>query len=189
VKPGATFGLPDRSREVAAKVEGLVWFNVKKNSRLPMTVNTDDGVLTRVLGTCFAVDARPGRKTKVTLASGKVRVVKGPESVQLRPNQQVVFNNGRLQVSPVHDKTGLLAWSGEPHLFRFDSTNLEQAVTQIADYYGMTVDNPDHITGIPITGSYQATKNPEDVLQLIQKAESGAAYLRIVAGKIVISRF
>ena len=187
IKPGAAFGLPGRDLQVAARVEGLVWFSVQKNCQKQMMVKTTDGVLTRVLGTCFAVDARKGRKTSVTLAYGAVRVIKGRDSARLRPNQQAVLINGRLKVDSLHDKTGLLAWSGVSHVFRFDSTSLETAVTEIGNFYGLTVENPDHIKGIPISGPYPATKNPEELIQQIQKVESGAAYLRISAGKIIIS--
>ena len=82
------FGKGDRN----VYLEGEAFFTVRSNTNLPFTVVTRKAATT-VLGTAFKVRCY-GEDAQVMLASGKVRVEADAATMELKPGEEAVVDNG-----------------------------------------------------------------------------------------------
>ena len=82
------------------ELAGEAYFQVARDEKRPFFVKTR-GLQTRVLGTEFNVQAYLPDKENVTLVSGQVavRVPKNSKEVLLKPNENVRYDQGNLNVS------------------------------------------------------------------------------------------
>jgi ferric-dicitrate binding protein FerR (iron transport regulator) len=102
---GSTLSYPDKFETASRTVmlTGEAFFEVKKNSKRPFYVKTQD-VTIRVLGTKFNVKSYPDENTsETTLVSGSVEIMKNnsvqieegkkniTEHIFLKPNQKAIF--------------------------------------------------------------------------------------------------
>lgn len=74
-------------------VEGEAYFKVAEEKDRPFVVSVQD-LETEVLGTTFYVSAYPGASTRITLASGSVRISNLQDTVILAPQDQLVAEDG-----------------------------------------------------------------------------------------------
>lgn len=74
-----------------------------------------------------------------------------------------------------------------PAGFHFNDTRLEQALAQVAEWYGLKVSNPEGWKGVAITGELPRPSRPEGVLDILQLLEQGQVQLRLEQNTIVVS--
>lgn len=132
-------------KERNVSITGEVYFEVAKNANMPFKVKAEEQTI-EVLGTHFNVNAYGNEHTvNTTLAEGKVLVTEKNKTITLQPGQQVQNDkagNLRLVHNPDIDET--LAW--KDGLFRFNGTDIETIMRQVARWYGVEVIYKDKIT-------------------------------------------
>lgn len=132
-------------KERSVSVTGEVYFEVARNNAIPFRVKTGDQLI-EVLGTHFNVNAYSNEQTvKTTLAEGIVKVTEKGNSVLLKPGQQVQNNKeGDLKLVENPDMEEILAW--KDGLFRFNGTDIETIMRQVARWYSVEVIHKDKIS-------------------------------------------
>jgi len=172
-------------REVRLAGEAL--FKTAKNTHAPFTVYTQK-MQVQVLGTAFDVSSYDDEPTgAVSLLSGAVRVTNKGEAALLKPLQQALVTDGHVAVRVLRDSAAVLAWADKNPCFRFDNADLNTVVRRIARWHQVTVHNPNNITGIPITGIFRQNESLEVLLGMIDRVESGSAYLKRKGDTIEVS--
>jgi ferric-dicitrate binding protein FerR (iron transport regulator) len=132
-------------RERNVSVTGEVYFEVTKNAAMPFKVKTGEQTI-EVLGTHFNVNAYGNENTvKTTLAEGKVKITDKDKTLLLQPGQQAQNNrNGNLSLVSHPDMEETLAW--KDGLFRFNGTDIETIMRQVARWYNVEVIYKDKIS-------------------------------------------
>ncbi len=121
----STIHIPENFNEDERVVflEGEAFFDVVHNRDKPFIVKSGE-VSSRVLGTSFTIKSYPGETTKVTLASGKVRItaLDAHEEQVLSENQQISYNkrNGFSEIVTV-DAAIEQAWMNRELIFMRES--------------------------------------------------------------------
>jgi ferric-dicitrate binding protein FerR (iron transport regulator) len=121
-------------RSAAARIRGEAWFRVTHHAARPVMIGMAGGTLVRVLGTSFDVQAIPGSPERVALFSGRLRVLKGTDSVLLNPGSQLEAGDSVLRVTHGVDSNAMLAM-----------------LPEIAGWWRVTVVNPQQLRGASIT--------------------------------------
>lgn len=130
----------DDKREVILEGEGF--FDVVKNKKKPFEV-ISNGVLTRVLGTSFNINAANEGLVEVVVASGKVGVTndltEGANLNLIAPNQKATVNrfNEKVHVEEI-DIDEELAWKAEK--MSFDFVPFEEVITTIGSMYHIQIE-------------------------------------------------
>jgi ferric-dicitrate binding protein FerR (iron transport regulator) len=153
------------SRTVELSGEG--WFDVAHDSLRPFTVKSGD-VSLEVLGTEFDFRSYEGESSTATLLSGRLRVVKGDESLEIEPGSQVYESGDGIRSRAV-DTSQYTAWRDKRFVYR--STSLEDVFNDIARWYDMEVEfayAPAAQTRI--TANVPRYENIEGVLNIIREA-------------------
>ena len=132
-------------RERNVSITGEVYFEVTKNTAMPFKVKTGEQMV-EVLGTHFNVNAYNNETAvKTTLAEGKVKVTDKDKTMFLQPGQQAQNNrNGRLSLVEHPDLEETLAW--KDGLFRFNGTDIETIMRQVARWYNVEIIYKDKIS-------------------------------------------
>lgn len=131
--------LKDTPREV--RLIGEAYFEVTHDEARPFIVHSGN-VSTTVLGTRFNIRCFEGEHTRVTLASGSVKVNNNGNSsrqreVILTPGQQAsVGANNVINVESV-DVEGILSWKNGG--FYFENQTLREVLTEIGRWYNYNV--------------------------------------------------
>lgn len=121
-------------------LEGEAFFKVTRNPEKPFIIKTAQ-LQTKVLGTSFNIKAYPGtEKEEVTVVTGKVNVQNPQSSINLLPNQKVVYNLqnrqlSQINVSNAHD---YLAWT-EGRLV-FEDASLTEIVEVLSRKYDVRIE-------------------------------------------------
>jgi transmembrane sensor len=172
-------------RELALSGEAL--FRIAGNSHRPMTVLTRRGMV-QVLGTVFNVsDYEDEPAGAVTLFSGAVKVTHGAETRLLKPSQVAILNGRQLDIHHLRDSGVALSWADKDPCFHFDNVDLNTVIRRIARWHQVKIYNPDNVKGIPITGVFRQKESLEVTLGMIDRIESGKAYLKRKGDTIGIS--
>ncbi|GGB23606.1 FecR family protein [Puia dinghuensis] len=167
-----TFSGP--AREVF--LEGEAYFDIAKDASRPFVVQTAQSGI-RVLGTEFNVMAYGNEpRSEVSLFDGSLEVLRGRDTVRLKPRQQAVVSDEGLSIRNITNPAQVLAWRDS--CWRFDNTDLLTAVRQIARWHQMAVANPKGIKGIVVSGQYHHRESLDAILQNMQLVESGNARLQ-----------
>lgn len=132
------FGAGDRQ----VYLKGEAYFEVTKSLNKSKFIVNSNGQCIQVLGTKFNIKNRFGSgETKTTLLEGVVMVKptdKRRMALILKPNQQSILNAENLKVLVV-DASKIVAWKSG--YFGFDGSSIEELVAEIADWYGIPVQN------------------------------------------------
>ncbi len=151
-------------RKVEMTGEG--YFEVAKNAGKPFVVAVN-GVNVRVLGTSFNVSAY-SEKVVTTLVEGKVQLQRGADSVTLIPNQQGIWQNGKLgfEVKQVEARNYSLWREG---IFYFEDTDLETILDVMARWYNVNIFyvNP----GVKSMRFSVEVKRYENIEQILRRIE------------------
>ena len=134
-------------------LSGRAFFNVVRNPSKPFYVYAN-GVVTKVLGTSFTVQAYEGAKqVKVMVRTGKVSVfapnqkrlahpkeANSSASVVLMPNQQVVFSPTETRlVKSVVEQPAMLSQSAQKQAFTFKRTPIAEVFATLSQSYGIAI--------------------------------------------------
>jgi transmembrane sensor len=151
---GSSLAYATDLRSAAARITGEAWFRVKHNAASPVMIGTVGGTQVSVLGTSFDIRASAGSPERVALFSGKVRVLKGTDSVLLDPGSQLEASDSVLRVTHHVDSNAMLAWlqpAGKGKWFDFHDADLLTMLPEIAGRWRVVVVNPQKSPGVAIT--------------------------------------
>ncbi|QNE41070.1 DUF4974 domain-containing protein [Hymenobacter sp. NBH84] len=156
-----------RSREVY--LEGEAFFEVSKNPHRPFRVHSG-ALVTRVLGTRFNVDARPGAaQVAVSLVEGRVEVLDQQTTYQLAPGQQLLADRrtGRMYRQPF-SADRVTGWRQRQLIFQ--NEKLADVADQIERLYGVKLVFADTATAnVRLWATFRNEPLPQ-VLAALQEA-------------------
>lgn len=165
------------------RVTGEVYFDVAKKENTPFIVDVDGQLEVNVLGTAFNVNAyRNEENVLATLINGKVKVVKGNESVVLVPGDQSGIRNGKLQVVNSVDIEKIVAW--KENKFVFEGDKLSSILRQLERWYDVEVVYEGKFSDELFSGVISRNKNVSEVFKMLQQA--GNLKYRIAGRKIFV---
>ena len=113
--------------------KGDAFFKVAKDHNHPFIIHSN-GIKTRVVGTSFHIGLH-NNGCKVTVVTGKVNVSSSEESVNLIPNEEVVFTAAGLRKQKVADAF-LYSWYKKD--VELNNVSLEKVLTILNFKYGVT---------------------------------------------------
>ena len=147
---------------------GEAYFQVRKDSLMPMVIHCDRNFDIKVYGTTFNVKSyKDDRDAVTTLVEGNVKVVQnldGKEIVtNIKPNEScVISKDGVAKVESYKDPKEKYAWKDGKLIF--DSTPLEDAIVILERWHGVDFELLDPSKkNMPIT----ATFTTESVVQIM----------------------
>lgn len=167
--------LSKHDRNIRINDTGKIFFAVQKDTHHPFRVRALNGTTIDVLGTQFQVEAcNTGRQTRVALVSGQLRVTGDSGSVRLtRPSQEAVVSGGRPTVTMGLDSAQLVAWATRAMWFNFKNRGFDEALHEVAAWYGCTIRYIGKVKGVPLTGQLLRSGSLDDVLAAIGEVERG----------------
>lgn len=151
------------------EVEGEAFFDVAKDSKRPFIVNTNH-VNLEVLGTKFNIYSYgESRCTETKLVEGSLKVTDNlneNNSVILKPNEQVYFENGNLSISPILNPDHLLWREG---IYAFNNERLIDILQKLELYYDVDiiVEDPE-IFNVKYTGKFRQRDGIDEILRILQ---------------------
>lgn len=124
-----------RGKERVVSLKGEAFFDVSKSSS-PFVIKSENAKI-EVLGTKFNVKAIGNGENITTLVRGKIKVMmNNNDSLILEPGEQIYVNElGDFTIKEV-DTHYYTAWKN--NLFAFKQVELEDIISSIADWYGLT---------------------------------------------------
>jgi transmembrane sensor len=174
LKDGTSLDYAIDLRRADVKLAGEAWFRIVHDPGRPVVVALSGGALVRVLGTSFDVRSAVGDSlNKVALFSGSVRVVKGVDSVLLRPGYQAVTDAQGIKTVGIDSNT-VLAWvrpAVQHTYFDFTNADLLRMLPEIAVWYRVEVVNPQHLSGVGITGQFSRSMSLARLLDELKLVE------------------
>lgn len=140
---GSALHFPEQfGRQRIVRLEGEAFFEINRDSTRPFVVQTGN-ISTTVLGTSFNIAAEKEHTgVIVSVKTGKVQVAVNnnghtkPETVQLRPGMQAIYNEQQNQLS-VSDIPIANAGSWKDNLLVFDNASLEEICLALERKYGV----------------------------------------------------
>lgn len=125
-----------QTNERRVYLHGEAYFQVARDESCPFLVEVE-AVTVKVLGTEFNVKAYRGNDVLTTLATGRVSVAVGTDSLVLNPGQLCEMKDNTLTVREA-DLVSVLAWkNGE---FVFKDVTLEEMMNELSRWYDMEVE-------------------------------------------------
>ncbi|MDL2319997.1 DUF4974 domain-containing protein [Alistipes sp. OttesenSCG-928-B03] len=150
------------------KLTGEAFFEVAKDTGRPFAVEVEDMLIT-VLGTSFNINAYNKESYFTTLLSGCVLVAdrNGSQAIELRPNQQASFAEGRIDVKEV-DAEMYASWTKGKFYFR--ATPMEDIAAQLERWYDVEFEfTREEYRHEPFTGVISRSDTAGKTLDLIEK--------------------
>ena len=136
-----TYSLPfSENRKI--NLEGEAWFDVFHNEKQPLEISAGESTI-KVLGTSFNVSAYSDEKyIEVALLEGQVEFSSKTQTnkIILKPSEQVILQNGLLQVNLV-DVSKHKAWTEGRLIFRGDE--MAEVARRIERWYNVNVEIAD----------------------------------------------
>ncbi len=167
----STLKYPSRFSKKQRKVEvvGEAFFDVVTDSKRPFIVGTPQ-VNLEVLGTQFNIYSYSETNfTETALVEGSLKVTDNMNennSVVLKPNEQVCFENGKLSVSPILNAEHLLWREG---IYSFNNEKLIDIIEKLELYYDVDiiVEDPE-IFNVKYTGKFRQRDGIDEILRILQ---------------------
>ena len=167
----STLKYPSKFTKKQRKVEvvGEAYFDVAENSKRPFIVSTPH-VNLEVLGTQFNIYSYSEvNNVETTLIEGSLKVIDNLDknnSVILKRNQQVSYENGKLSVSPILNSEHILWREG---IYSFDNEKLIDIIEKLELYYDVKiiVEDPE-IFNINYTGIFRQRDGIDEILRILQ---------------------
>jgi transmembrane sensor len=155
-------------KERKVSITGEAYFEVVHNDAQPFTV-TVNGIDVRDIGTHFDINAYSDESQVVTtIMEGKVKLVKGSESVVLKPGQQARVKS-KIQVIDQVNTDQAVAW--KEGYFDFQDTKLDAAMRQLSRWYDIEVVYDKGIPDIKFGGSLRQDLPLSSLLKLLEGAK------------------
>lgn len=158
------------------KVQGEVYFEIKKEKDRPFVVDVDGKQQVVVTGTHFNVNAYSDEpEIRTTLLEGAVRVTTthaGGENLQLVPGEQAGFRangqpGGHFRKATV-DVNEAVAWKNG--LFQFRETSLTAIMRDIERWYNVEVMYPEGIPQKRFSGKLRRNSKASEILEILKFA-------------------
>ncbi|HOP30792.1 MAG TPA: FecR domain-containing protein [Spirochaetota bacterium] len=167
----STLKYPSKFSKKQRRVEvaGEAFFDVAENSKRPFVVSANH-VNLEVLGTQFNIYSYGELNfAEATLVEGSLKVTDNRNennSVILRPNEQLSFENGEFSVSPISNAEHLLWREG---IYCFDDEKLIDIIDKLELYYDVEiiVEDPE-IFNFNYTGKFRQRDGIDEILRLLQ---------------------
>jgi ferric-dicitrate binding protein FerR (iron transport regulator) len=177
-------------RSAVLKVEGEAWFRMRHDPMRPVSIELGDGTLVRILGTSVKVrSVKGGDANGVALFSGKIRVVKGADSLELRPGWQATTGGAHIETAQA-DSDRELAWM-RPALknrdLKFEDADLSVILPEIAARFRLEVVNPKKLRGVGITGDFARELPLRTLIESIMKVESPYVRMDLLGDTLFIA--
>lgn len=165
----------EKDRRAVCLDKGEAFFEIEPKEKQPFTVHAQQ-LATRVLGTSFTIRMDSlGRRTIVTVNSGKVAVYESPDAegttkdtLTLLPNNQVVYD--RTSGSMVQEETDALyanAWKDNVLVLR--DVRLSELKSILEDWYNVKITYQNQVDpNCLITGQFK-DKSLREVLEAVRK--------------------
>lgn len=125
------------NREV--QMQGECFFDVVKDPVHPFIVSGTKFKV-KVYGTRFNVNENNARNmADVTLVSGKVQVLNFHDKLisELKPGQQLVFDEGKYHIQKADNLNALTAWLN--NMLIFDNQPFEEVIHYLENWYGVKI--------------------------------------------------
>ena len=177
-------------RSSEARLNGEAWFRVARDPGRPVMIRTAGGATIRVLGTSFDVRSIAGSPERVALFTGKLRVLKGGDSILLNPGSQLEATDEVLRVSHGVDSNAMLAWlrpAGKGDWFDFHNVDLLTMLPEIAAWWRVTVDNPAQLRGVTITGEFRRGGSVASIIKQLKSIEDKYVQLNVKEDTIYVA--
>ena len=187
---GSSLAYSTDLRGSEARLYGEAWFRVAHDPGRPVTIRTASEATVRVLGTSFDVRAIADSPERVALFSGKLRVLKGGDSVLLNPGSQLEATDQVLSVSHGVDSDAMLAWlrpTGKGDWFDFHNADLLTTLPEIAAWWRVTVDNPAQLRGATVTGDFRRGGSLADIMKALKSIEDKYVQLTMKEDTICVA--
>jgi transmembrane sensor len=120
---------------------GEAYFEVSKDATHPFLIRSND-LITRVLGTSFTINDRPGKQTcKVEVSTGRVQVIKNNitetihSAIILAPGQQALLNRSTGELTKAQLDSGAGFSNEVLTSFSFTNAPLSVIVNKLERYY------------------------------------------------------
>ncbi|WP_342085429.1 FecR family protein [Dyadobacter sp. OTU695] len=171
-KSSITFPTAFFDQERHVKVQGEVYFEIKKDKGRPFVVDVDGRQQVIVTGTHFNVSAYADEpEIRTTLLEGAVSVAAGKtDNGQLRllPGEQASFrSDGHFRKATV-DVTEAIAWKNG--LFQFRETSLATIMRDIGRWYNVEVTYPEGIPQKRFSGKLHRNSKASEILEILKFA-------------------
>ena len=187
---GSSLAYSTDLRSSEARLNGEAWFRVAHDPGRPVMIGTVGGTTISVLGTSFDVRSSVGSPERVALFSGKLRVLKGGDSVLLSPGNQLEASDQVLRVSHGIDSNAMLSWlrpTGRGDWFDFHNADLLTMLPEIAAWWRVTVDNPAQLRGASITGEFRRGGSVASIIKQLKSIEDKYVQLTVKEDTIYVA--
>jgi ferric-dicitrate binding protein FerR (iron transport regulator) len=155
------------NREI--RLVGAAFFNVRPMQGKPFQVHSN-GLVTRVLGTSFAVTAYAhSHEMRVAVQSGKVSVSSEQDKKELGillPEQELLYNKSSSTAHTRRTPAGELSWTKGQLVF--DAERLEEIADRLENWYGVSIAfaNP-ALKTCQYTASFDGSTRLDNLLELL----------------------
>jgi transmembrane sensor len=177
-KSSITFPTAFFDNERRVKVQGEVYFEIKKDKGRPFVVDVDGRQQVIVTGTHFNVNAYADEpEIRTTLLEGAVRVARANSgNLQLVPGEQASFRSGGPPGGPpggnfrkaTVDVTEAVAWKNG--LFQFRETSLTTIMRDIGRWYNVEVTYPEGVPQKRFSGKLHRNSKASEILEILKFA-------------------
>lgn len=167
-----TFPTAFYGHERRVKVQGEVYFEIRKENGRPFVVDVDGKQQVVVMGTHFNINAYADEpEIRTTLLEGAVRVTTadaGGENLLLIPGEQASGQpGGHLRKAEV-DVNEAVAWKNG--LFQFRETSLAAIMRDIGRWYNVEVTYPQGIPDKRFSGKLRRNSKASEILEILKFA-------------------
>lgn len=154
--------------ERVVDLKGEAFFESSAGQK-PFIVNAG-GARIEVLGTRFNVVDYEGDSVEVTLTDGKIKILKGEDSVVLKPGQQVMAAPNSTELSTPRELNGMkVVWWKDKFFYFPPHSNVYSVLQRIARLYDLKVEfHGDIPNRLEYKGKMQRSLKLEEVLQLFR---------------------
>lgn len=162
---------------------GEVYLKVAKDPERPFIVESD-GFSVKVLGTVFNLRNCPDGTSQVVLAEGSVAIdlESGQQSLRLKPNDMATLADGSVKSLRQVNPDDYTMWI--KGLIYLDGVTMSQLSSQLADYFGTTIDCHQSLAGTKIYGKLDLNSSLDSVLESLKDVV--AMKIDTIQGHIVL---
>ncbi|MDL2208215.1 FecR domain-containing protein [Parabacteroides sp. OttesenSCG-928-O15] len=170
-------------------IEGEAYFNVAPDKEMPFVVSTDE-VDMKVLGTTFNVYNYPQEPVnRISLIEGSLVVYDSrgsSEGILLKPNEEVLVQNGEMMVSPIPNSDYFLWTEG---IYSFENEELEVILKKLELYYDINIQvkDPDMLQW-KYTVKFRQRDGIDVIIRLLQKIHPFCMHKEEEKNQIVIKK-
>nr|WP_199075623.1 FecR domain-containing protein [Pedobacter sp. ASV19] len=144
--------------------EGEAFFKISHEEKRPFTVQTSEGIYTKVLGTSFRIKSyHLSPKIEVSVATGKVAVGNSHQVFgTLVKGQQIAYDKKR--------QLAAISYTPQPVYINlvFEGTPLKKVFEKLAYAYSIQIDLDNPVLGNKkCTASFNTRQKPEEILDIL----------------------